>query len=202
MIGRSPWAIRRAILGCMGQRQPFLNAARAAILLGAAQAGPGWAEDARVADLLDELQRPDLPNWKQVEEAIWSEWSRSGSPALDLLLERGREALEAGDTEAAIAHLTALTDHAPDFAEGFNARALAYYRVKRYGPALADLARTLELNPAHFGALMGVGTILEEAGRYDEALRAYEAARAIHPHEPDLEKSVQRLEERTSGQTL
>lgn len=180
-------------------RRPLLNATVTAIFFSAVPVPAARADDGRVAELLDELQRPDLPNWKQVEQEIWAEWSRSGSPAMDLLLERGREA---GDVETAIAHFSALIDHAPDFAEGYNARALAYFNAKLYGPALADLARVLELNPNHFGALKGLGTILEELGQYDAALRAFRAARAIHPHEPDLEEAVERLDRRTSGQTL
>ena len=38
---------------------------------------------------------------------------------MDLLLERGRKAMSEGDTNTAIEHLTALTDHAPNFAEGW-----------------------------------------------------------------------------------
>lgn len=165
-------------------------------------AAPAAADADRAAELLQELQRDDLPNWKNVESALWAEWSKSGSPSADLLLERARDAVEESDFDTAIAHLTALTDHAPDFAEGFNIRALAFYKTKRYGPALADLERTLALNPDHFGALAGLGAILEEVGRHEAALAAFEAARAIHPHDPDLEEAVTRLERITAGQTL
>jgi hypothetical protein len=80
-------------------------------------------DNAEVLDqLFVELAEADAGNWEQIEQKIWSEWSRSGSAAMDLLLERGRAAMEVGDLAAAIEHLTALTDHAPDFAEGWNAR--------------------------------------------------------------------------------
>lgn len=186
----------------MGMRRHILNPVVTAFCAALALSAPVRADEARAAELLDELQQADLPNWKQVEEAIWAEWAKSGSPAMDLLLKRGRDALEAGDTDKAIAHLTALIDHAPDFAEGYNARALAYFKAGLYGPAIADIGRTLELNPRHFGALTGLATILEETGQQDAALGAYTAARAIHPHDPDLEKAVERLEILTSGRTL
>lgn len=186
----------------MGMTRHILNPVVAAICAVFALAAPALADGGRAAELLDELQQPDLPNWKQVEQAIWAEWAKSGSPSGDLLLNRGREAVEAGEIEAAIAHLTALTDHAPDFAEGFNARALAYFKADLYGPAIADIARALELNPRHFGALTGLGSILEETGQYDAAREAFAAAHAIHPHDPDLEKAVKRLEILTSGRTL
>ena len=75
--------------------------------------------------LFAELADPDAGDWQRAEQDIWREWSKSGSPAMDLLLQRGRDALQAGEVGAAIEHLTALTDHAPDFAEGWNARATA-----------------------------------------------------------------------------
>jgi len=39
---------------------------------------------------------------------------------MDLLLQRGQEAMDNEDYEAAIEHFTALTDHAPDFAEAIS----------------------------------------------------------------------------------
>lgn len=163
---------------------------------------PAVAESSRLDDLFDQLAQPDLPNWQIVEQDIWLEWSKSGSPAMDLLLKRGRDAMEEGDFAVAVEHLTALTDHAPDFAEGFNSRATVYFQMGLYGPSMADIARTLELNPRHFGALSGLGTILEELGQADRALSAYRAAHAIHPNDPDLKGAIERLERQTSGMTL
>ncbi|MHC0054865.1 tetratricopeptide repeat protein [Actibacterium sp. D379-3] len=164
--------------------------------------GPVLADPSRLDGLLQELQQPDLPNWQMVEDEIWTEWSKSGSSAMDLLLQRGRTAMEEGDFVTAIGHLTALTDHAPGFAEGFNARAMAYSREGLFGPALADIRVALTLNPQHFGAMIGLGSILEELGHTDRALDAYRAAFAIHPHEPDLKDAIERLEREASGVTL
>lgn len=186
----------------MASAHPFLNVALAVFFAAGLPAERAAADSARAGDLLQELRRPDLPNWQRVEDALWTEWSKSGSASMDLLLKRGRDAIEAGEIETAIDHLSALIDHAPDFAEAYNTRALAFYRSGRYGLALSDLAHTLALNPDHFGALTGLGTILEETLHYDAALGAYRAAHAIHPHDPDLEEAVQRLETLTSGQTL
>ncbi|WP_212523956.1 tetratricopeptide repeat protein [Actibacterium sp. MT2.3-13A] len=160
------------------------------------------AESGRLDDLFAQLAQDGLANWRVVEQEIWMEWSKSGSSAMDLLLQRGREAMEADDLDAAVEHLTALTDHAPDFAEGFNARATAYYRQGLFGPAMQDIARALTLNPRHFGALIGLGTIFEEMGQPGRALEAYRAARAIHPNEPDLKGAIERLEKELSGTTL
>ena len=130
------------------------------------------------------------------------EWSRSGSPSMDLLLERGREAMQREDWNLAIGHLSALIDHAPDFAEAYNARATAYFNAEMYGQSLADIQRTLELNPRHFGALAGLGIIMEELGREDVALEAWQAVAELTPNRPDLDETLQRLERTTRGQTL
>lgn len=164
--------------------------------------GALFADEKRVDELFDLLAQDDLPNWQVIEDEIWLEWSKSGSETMDLLLERGRNAMEGGDFLTAIEHLTALTDHAPEFAEGFNARATAYYRVGLYGPSLADIQVVLKLNPRHFGALTGLGAILEEVGALDQALEAYRAAAAVHPHKPDLQNAVTRLERAVSGDQI
>lgn len=163
---------------------------------------PLTAQDADLTDLYAQLADPDLEGWEKVEQEIWSEWSQSGSPAMDLLLDRGRTAMEQGDWDRAIEHLTALTDHAPDFAEGWNARATAYYHSGRYGPAVADIQRTLALDPRHFGAISGLALILEELGYTRDALKAYREVQAIHPHRPNLEETIERLEKEVGGSVL
>lgn len=156
----------------------------------------------KLDDLFQRLQTAGPEEASRIETEIWIEWSKSGSPAMDLLLQRGRDALELGDTTAAIAHFTALIDHSPDFAEGWNARATAYFQAGDFGPSLADIAQALTRNPRHFGALSGLGTILEEAGDTEKALAAYKAALAIHPHLADVEEAVARLEAQIMGQEL
>ncbi|MEC7763628.1 MAG: tetratricopeptide repeat protein [Pseudomonadota bacterium] len=166
-------------------------------------AGPALGADAeRLDELFTSLENADETSWEQIENKIWSEWSESGSPAMDLLLQRGREATTQEDYEAAIEHLTALVENAPEFAEGWNARATAYYAAGLVGPALHDIAKTLELEPRHFGALSGLGRILEETGNDPAALEAYSEALTIHPHRPSLIRAVERLEGSLEGKSI
>lgn len=160
------------------------------------------ARGEEVDDLLSRLARPDLRHWQQIERDIIRIWSHSGSQAMDLLLRRGRTALIDSDVDAAIEHLTALTDHAPDFAEGWFTRARAYSEAEHYGLAMADLARALERNPRHFGALAGVGSILEQLGASEQAYEAFSAAHAIHPHRPRIKAALQRLRRDVQGQNI
>ena len=104
---------------------------------------PVWADTARLDDLFQQLQTATDDEAGQITDNIWIEWSKSGSPAMDLLLKRGRDAMAAGMPQVAIQHFTALIDHAPDFAEGYNARATAYFQSGDLGPSVSDIARTL-----------------------------------------------------------
>lgn len=162
----------------------------------------GLSGAAKVARLLEELRNPDEPEWQRVEADLDREWSRSGSAALDVLLERGKDALEQGNTAEAIGHLTALTDHAPDFAQGWNTLASAYYQAGQFGPSLHAIGRALALNPSQYESLTGLGLILEDTGREKEALAAFEAAKSIHPHQPTINEAVERLDHKLSGRAL
>jgi tetratricopeptide (TPR) repeat protein len=162
----------------------------------------GAQEQARVDDLLDRLAEPDLRNWQVIEDEIVMLWARSGSATADYLLERGRAALADGDLSAAYNHLTALTDHAPEFAEGWNARATLFFEMQHYGPSIADIGRALALEPRHFGALMGLGFMLEDMGELDHALAAFQAAQSIHPHRDEINEAVARVTRALNGAAL
>jgi tetratricopeptide (TPR) repeat protein len=161
------------------------------------------AQDAaKLDDLFTRLGAAEAEEAGRIETEIWIEWSKSGSPAMDLLLQRGRDAMEMGDTVQAIEHFTAIIDHSPEFAEAWNARATAYYLAGEFGPSVADIAKALQLNPRHFGALSGLAMILEESGKPDRALKVYKAALAIHPHMQSAVEAVDRLETQEEGQEL
>jgi len=161
------------------------------------------AQTAKLDDLFSRLQATaNTEEARRIEQEIWIEWSKSGSAAMDLLLERGRRALDEGQTQLAVEHLTALTDHAPDFAEGWNARATAYYSLGQFGPAISDIGRTLELNPRHYGALSGLAIIFEALGQPEKALEVYRKVLEIDPHAEGVPEAVTRLEEATLGQGI
>lgn len=166
---------------------------------------PGAAQEADLRDesaLLGRLAVADAAEAKQLDRQLQALWSRSGSAAMDLLLKRGRDAMEVEDTRSAIEHLTALTDHAPDFAEGWHARASAYFGAELYGPALADLEHALALNPNNYNAIYGLGTMLELFGDRKRAYAAYRRVLAIHPHHEEVTKALERLKPLVEGSEI
>ncbi|MEM7719385.1 MAG: tetratricopeptide repeat protein [Pseudomonadota bacterium] len=176
----------------------YLKYAVTALLL----AGPVHADDSELDALFEGLRGADASAAAQIEQRIYEIWSQSGSPSMDLLLTRGRDALEAGDTALAIQHFSALIDHAPGFAEGYNGRATAYFQGGRYGLSLEDIRRTLELNPRHFSAMTGLALILQELGYPEDSLRAWREVERFHPNREGLKDAILRLEAEVEGAAL
>lgn len=164
---------------------------------------PGLAQDEdRSKELLQELAQADESTANRLEKEIRLEWSKSGSAGMDLLLKRGRDALEVNNVAAAIEHFTALTDHAPDFAEGWYGLAMAYFQVDMYGPTADALERTLALNPHHFGALRGLGAMFEMLEKPALAYDAYSRVLKLRPHDSDVIDALERLERQVNGTSL
>ena len=97
--------------------------------------------------LLERLRDADPNDAAALERELQAVWSSSGSPSMDLLLRRGRDAMERQDWAAAIEHLTALTDHAPQFAEGWSERARAFFNAERYGSSGCGSGTGVGLEP-------------------------------------------------------
>jgi tetratricopeptide (TPR) repeat protein len=142
---------------------------------------------------------PDAQTAQPIEAAIWRRWADSGSPTVNVLLERAAAAETAGDGELAERFLEQASDLAPNFAEPWNRRASLAYQSDDYPAAIAALQETLRREPRHFGALAVLGLIYEELGQDRRALEAFRAALVINPyHQPSLE-GVHRLEPRVDG---
>lgn len=155
-----------------------------------------------IEDYLDRLPAADADEAARIEGELVILWSKSGSPAIDLLYRRGSDALEAGDAVTAAEHLTAAIDQDPDFLAARDLRASAYYLSGQIGPALADMSFVLAHQPRQFATLAGLGGILEETNQPARALDAYRAAAAIHPHMAEVNDAIQRLSKELEGQDL
>ena len=160
---------------------------------------PVMAQTDRLDQLFAELSQADEDSARGIERQIISEWGKSGSPAIDLLMRRGNDALEDGAPDAALDHFSALVDHAPDFAEGYFQRATAYYLLDEIGPAMADLEDVLARNPRHFEAMRGLAAIMEELDRPAAALDLQRMILEITPHSMQAKADFDRLQQQLTG---
>ena len=187
----------------MGARNLPFKPVLAALALGLSVGLPASAQQADdLAGMFADLQQATPEQTPRIAAGIREAWSRSGSAAIDLLLQRGRDALGAGDGQAAIEHLTAAIDHAPDLAEAHVLRANAYYLAGLTGPAIDDLRVALALEPRHFGALEGFAALLEEMGRPEAAREVWGRVLALMPQDPQATDASRRLDIMLGGRTL
>jgi lipoprotein NlpI len=89
--------------------------------------------------------------------------------------------IRVADFTGAEAVLDELVAYCPDYPEGWNQRAFARFLQGDHDGSLEDLARTLELEPRHFGALAGQGLNFLRQGRDRLAQTALRAAIDLHP---------------------
>lgn len=149
--------------------------------------------DPRLDLLFARLKDADAVEARIIEAHIWTLWSATDDPEARELLERGSVAMANRDHKTALAAFDALTARFPNFAEGWNKRATLFWILGDDAAALADIRRTLALEPRHFGALSGLGLVAMRLGRDEAAIAAFEAALAIHPHLPAARYHLERL---------
>lgn len=149
--------------------------------------------------LFDLLAQQEGEGWIEAEAQILAAWEDTGSEPLNLIQMRGETSLDEGDFLSAIGHLTALVDHAPDHAMGYQLRGLAYWLNGDYGPAALDLSKSLELEPKQYLALTQLGAMLEELGDTERAAEALRRSLEINPHQQDAIDAAARLDAAETG---
>jgi len=151
--------------------------------------------------LFDILQTTDDPREALgASHMIWSLWSRGESATTDLMFQRGAKALAGGQLNAALTRFTAVIELDPGFAEGWNKRATVLYMMGDFQGSLADVYKTLELEPRHFGALSGMGMIFSALDQPEKALAAFRRALAANPHLRGTREQIKMLKRKIEGQ--
>jgi tetratricopeptide (TPR) repeat protein len=129
------------------------------------------------------------------EQGLWLLWARSGDSAIDALMARGGEEMQAGRLTEAIATFSEVIRRKPAFAEGWNRRATAYYLAGEQRKSIADCDEVLKRNPAHFGAISGLGQIHVQLQEYELALKWFRRALEINPNMVGVEVNLRQVEE-------
>ena len=139
---------------------------------------------------------------KAIEQRIWAVWAVSRSDTTNLLMTRVRTAFEKRDVDLALKLLDGIVKIKPDYVEAWNRRATIYFTKKDYGRALTDLREVLKREPRHFGALSGLGLILQDIGDDKQALDVYRRVQTIYPRMERVPEIVRKLQEKVEGRDI
>lgn len=139
---------------------------------------------------------------KAAERGILRLWLESGSDTIDLLMNRALAATDEEEYPLALDFLDRIITLEPGYAEGWNRRATIHFLNDDYGKAIADLEQVLAIEPRHFGALAGLGTMLRELGHEQLALDAYRQALALDPVMSEVQKAIDELEAESGGRGI
>jgi tetratricopeptide (TPR) repeat protein len=145
---------------------------------------------------------PDEESSKSVENRIWALWLASSSDTANLLMTRVKNAVDDQDLDLAIQLLDSIVKIKPDYVEAWNRRATIHYMRKEFGESLNDIQQVLIREPRHFGALSGLGMILQEFGDEKHALEAFRRALEINPHMAKVPDMVKSLSEKVEGRDI
>lgn len=157
-------------------------------------------DDARLKDLFGELKDATSSlEARVIETKIWKIWTENGDPRIDALMDRGTDAMSINDTDTALAAFDQVVKLDGTFAEGFNKRATVEFIRHDYGASVADIERTLKLEPRHFGALAGLGQVYLAMHKKAAALKAFQAALAIDPKLEHVQQTVDTLKQELEG---
>ena len=148
------------------------------------------------APLLQERLRDESPFVRNfAEKGLWLLWARSGDASIDNLMARGIDEMQAGEHGAAIATFSSVIARKPEFAEGWNRRATVYYLAGEFQRSIDDCEQVLRRNPAHFGALAGLGEIHIALDEPEQALAWFRKALEANPNLLGVEFSIKQIEE-------
>jgi tetratricopeptide (TPR) repeat protein len=166
-------------------------------------AAPAAQNDPRLARLFVALKAAQSPGWARVLEIqIGRIWDETTDPETQLLMEKGLTLMAEDEDEAALKAFDAVVAHAPNFAEGWNKRATVEFLLGDYNASMADIARTLKLEPRHFGALAGLGQVEMALGNKAAALEAFSQALAIDPYLGEVSEMAEQLKKEIAGKPI
>src|SRR3954452_19561758 len=145
---------------------------------------------------------PDEASAKHVEARIWALWLQTPSDTTALLMSRAKAAIDAKQADVALKLLDSVIKLRPEYVEAWNRRATIYYLQNDYTRSLADIEQVLSREPRHFGALAGLGMIMQDLGDDRRALEAFRKALAVNPHLEKVPGLVKTLTEKVEGRDI
>lgn len=139
---------------------------------------------------------------ERIAGRIWNEWNHSRSASTDLMMQWSQKAIENKKYDIALDFLDQVVVLSPKYAEGWNRRATVHFMMNNYRKSMADIDKTLQLEPRHFGALSGMAQIMKNTDHKELALSAYQRVLDIYPMMRSAQNEVAELSEELAGEGI
>lgn len=135
---------------------------------------------------MEQLKSASTEREAQVFNAmLWEMWLDAPDGRSSNMLRDGMARRQHYDLAGAVEVFSDLIAYCPDYAEGWNQRAFAYYLQTDFERALADLDEALARNPMHIAALSGKALTLMGLGRGEMAQDVLRDALEMNPWLPE-----------------
>ena len=127
------------------------------------------------------IQDPDSVVRSMAEQAIQQAWFRVGTEEEQKeLLSLERLNLR-NEFEMVVRRASALIESNPDLAEAWNQRSIAYFNLLKFPKSIRDCYQTLERNPYHYPAAIGMGHCYLEINDTFNAIESFKRALVLNP---------------------
>ena len=178
-------------------------AALLGVMLGANVLAQNGGSSTMLDTLFAKLQTATDPMAVQsLEAAIWEQWIMVPEGQQRELMMRGIAEMQQRQLKGSLETFTKLIEIAPDLSEAWNKRATAHWLLGNFTASLSDICETVKREPRHFGALSGMGFILEREGLDKRALEIFRHVLTIYPGLPDIKKIVDKLAPQVEGRDI
>ena len=133
------------------------------------------------------------------ENSIRELWCRDGSTQQQHHLQYIMRLNNCGRFPEAAREASLLIQQADGFAEAWNQRAIAYYQIERFSESVRDCRQTIQRNPFHFAAAVGMGHCYLEMFDAVGALEWFRWALEVNPDMENVRAQVGYLQRTLEG---
>ena len=138
----------------------------------------------------------DLPTIRAAENQIWEIWLQHENSDVEQIMQMGIQRMNYQRYSEAMLIFNQVITSYPDYAEAWNKRATLQYLIGNLDNSIADIEKTLELEPRHFGALSGLGLVYIQRNELNKAKKAFEDLIKIHPNSPSARQNLDLVNEK------
>lgn len=151
--------------------------------------------DPRLPELFEQLKAVEnADDAIMFEVQIWDIWNEHPDPEIAEMMFFALDELSGNQYGLALQSFTEIIELAPGFSEAWNMRATTHFLLGNYRESEADIMRTLELEPNHFGALSGLGQVYVSTEQYFDARNALRRALQVNPSMPGVIANLEALQ--------